>query len=176
MPVASHVHRRAGIYHLRCRVPRDLVDEIGRSEIRRSLGTACPRDARRRAAKLYAKLVEIFDEVRALTDLNNAAHVKIERDEKDKIIEILLASLNEAEDIMELNECRRINELHVLKLRHLMETVSREKSENERMQRAVDLAKRFTDIVETTKDTHLDLVGTREQNEILRNNALVDRI
>jgi integrase len=68
MPVAQHITRRGGIYRLRCRVPSDLVPVIGRGEIHRSLATACPREARRRAHRLYGRVVEIFEGLRGMAD------------------------------------------------------------------------------------------------------------
>jgi len=68
MPVAQHITRRGGIYRLRCRVPSDLVPVIGRGEIHRSLATACPKEARRRAHRLYGRLLEIFEGLRGMAD------------------------------------------------------------------------------------------------------------
>ena len=39
--------RRGAVYYLRVRVPDDLREFIGRTEIRRSLGTSDPAEARR---------------------------------------------------------------------------------------------------------------------------------
>lgn len=85
MPVAEHVLRRGGIYHLRCRVPFDLLSVIGRREICRSLKTASPRQAKARAAVLYPRLMGIFDRIRAMTN------------PEDELIATLLASLDDAE-------------------------------------------------------------------------------
>ncbi|AVM75775.1 hypothetical protein MSR1_33100 [Magnetospirillum gryphiswaldense MSR-1] len=68
MPVVQHTQRRGGIYHLRCRVPSDLVPVIGRGEIHRSLATACPREAKRRAHRLYGGVLDIFEGLRGMAD------------------------------------------------------------------------------------------------------------
>ena len=66
--LANHIHRRGGVYHLRCRVPRDLLQRVRRQEIRRSLGTASPSEAKTRAARLYGKLMAVFEEIRSMSD------------------------------------------------------------------------------------------------------------
>lgn len=67
MPLATYVTRKRGVYHLRCRVPLDLVDILGRQEIRRSLCTAEPSTARMLAALMSARVLAGFGEIRRLT-------------------------------------------------------------------------------------------------------------
>lgn len=64
MPVAQHITRRGGIYRLRCRVPSDLVPMVRRGEIHRTLATACPKEAKRRAIRLYGRIADIFEGLR----------------------------------------------------------------------------------------------------------------
>lgn len=63
-----HVQRRGGIYHLRLRVPDDIRDRVGVREIRRSLETRCPLEARARVADLYARVSAALSEIRSSRD------------------------------------------------------------------------------------------------------------
>ena len=92
MPIAQHVLRRGGIYHLRCRVPSDLVPIIGRREIQRSLATACPKQARLRSADLYARLEAIFEVIREMDG------------PKEEKIQQLLKMLDLAEQVVETQQ------------------------------------------------------------------------
>lgn len=76
MSVAQHVHRRGGIDHLRCRVPLDLLSLIGRVEIRRSLATACPKEAKQRANRLYGRLGIIFEGLRRMPGVKTENSVR----------------------------------------------------------------------------------------------------
>ena len=68
MALASYLVRRRGRYHVRCRVPLDLVNTIGRREIRRALGTASPDEARRLAPLAAAALMETFGRLRVASE------------------------------------------------------------------------------------------------------------
>jgi integrase len=57
---APHLQRRNGIYHLRVRVPDDVRLRLGRSEVRRSLGTYAHGKARSLAARYAARVMEAF--------------------------------------------------------------------------------------------------------------------
>ena len=48
VPRATWLMRRGGVYYVRARVPQDLAEVIGKSEIRRSLKTSDPAEGRRR--------------------------------------------------------------------------------------------------------------------------------
>lgn len=63
-----HVQRRGGIYHLRLRVPDELRDRVGVREIRRSLETRCPLEARARVADLYARVSAALSEIKSSQD------------------------------------------------------------------------------------------------------------
>jgi hypothetical protein len=59
------LHQRGGAtYHLRIRVPTDLVDLVGRREMHQSLRTSDGRTARSRASQLKASIVNGFDRLR----------------------------------------------------------------------------------------------------------------
>lgn len=73
MAIASYVTRKRGVYYLRCRVPLDLVNIIGRQEIRRSLCTSEPATARLLAALSSARVMVAFREVRRLTETRDKA-------------------------------------------------------------------------------------------------------
>ena len=64
------LRRRGSAYRFRARVPADLVALVGRAEVGRSLGTRDPREARRRAALLNARLVEAWERIRVGDDLD----------------------------------------------------------------------------------------------------------
>ena len=68
MPVATNICRRGGIYHFRCRVPASLVVRVGRRELSRSLKTAEPGAARRRAAVLSGRLYLLWAAIRMTLD------------------------------------------------------------------------------------------------------------
>ena len=61
---SPHLQRRNGIYHLRVRVPDDVRSLLGRSEVRRSLGTYVYGRARRSAAIYAARVLETFVMIR----------------------------------------------------------------------------------------------------------------
>lgn len=73
----SYLSRRGGIYYLRVRVPHDLVERVGRFEIRRSLGVARSDQARMLAAKYAARVFEVFSMLRS------------EQNSKAEIVEII---------------------------------------------------------------------------------------
>ena len=56
--------RRNAIYHFRCRVPRDLINQIEHGEVRRSLDTADYRLAKSLAAVCYAAVQGVFERER----------------------------------------------------------------------------------------------------------------
>ena len=60
--------RRGARYYLRHRIPLDLVETIGRSEVWKSLKTADHREAVRRYIPARAELQEAFDEARREPD------------------------------------------------------------------------------------------------------------
>lgn len=60
---SRHFRRRDGIFWFRRRVPAALVPRVGLAEIHRSLRTACPREAARRARRAWLVTDELFDEM-----------------------------------------------------------------------------------------------------------------
>jgi integrase len=62
--VVMKLHQRGHTYHLRVRVPSDLIDIIGRREIHQSLRTTDGRKARSSAAILKASITSGFDRLR----------------------------------------------------------------------------------------------------------------
>lgn len=59
------IKRRGASDHARAYVPADLVPQLGRSEISRSLQTASYREALDRAARLQDRLVSIWARMRS---------------------------------------------------------------------------------------------------------------
>lgn len=64
--------RRGAAYYFRQRVPVDLAGRIGRRELRRSLGTRDPREARLRAARVRARADDLFEHLRGTPMLTDA--------------------------------------------------------------------------------------------------------
>ena len=56
--------RRTAAFSFRCRIPSDLVNRLGRSEVKRSLGTADHRVARTTAARCYVAAQTWFEQLR----------------------------------------------------------------------------------------------------------------
>lgn len=69
MTLHSHCTRRDGRYYFRVRIPTDLVKMLGRSEIRKSLGTSDPKVARRRAVRASGGALRLFDRLRLGGDM-----------------------------------------------------------------------------------------------------------
>lgn len=88
--LAPFVVRRGAVYHIRCRIPLDLVAVVGRPEYKRSLKTSCPKVARRRAAKARGRLAEVFEEIRRM------------RNPKEEQIQSLLDMVAEWEGIEDM--------------------------------------------------------------------------
>ncbi len=53
-------HRRTGVYQFRMRVPADLVAQVGREEVTRSLSTKDPVQAKRRFAEVRAEFEALW--------------------------------------------------------------------------------------------------------------------
>ena len=58
------LHQRGTTYHLRLRVPSDLVSVIGRKEIHQSLRTSNHRTASSRASQIKAAMLNGFESLR----------------------------------------------------------------------------------------------------------------
>lgn len=63
--MAEHLTRRNGRYFYRRRVPADLIEAYGKSEVQQALATADPKEAAKSARKVAAKFDDIFDVLRA---------------------------------------------------------------------------------------------------------------
>ncbi len=110
MPVAQHITRRGGIYRLRCRVPSDLVPVVGRGEIHRTLATACPKEAKRRAIRLYGRIADIFEGLRGMTGSKDewvAELLALSVNDKDKAIVDLVALLETTDDALHQEQGKR---------------------------------------------------------------------
>ena len=55
------LHRRAGVYHLRIVVPKDLRDRFGRSYVRKTLGTTNKQQAELLGTVERARLLALFN-------------------------------------------------------------------------------------------------------------------
>ena len=84
--------RRGASYHARAYVPADLVPQLGRSEISRSLQTANYREALDRAAQLQGRLAAIWARMRS-------DPTAMTRDRFDELVDSYLqAAIDEAEE------------------------------------------------------------------------------
>ncbi len=72
--------RRGGMYYVRMRVPQDLVELVGCSEVRRSLGPLRFHEARLLASRTGSKLKEAFDMMRNANDLTKQEVLNLIRD------------------------------------------------------------------------------------------------
>jgi len=68
MCLATNITRRGARYHIRVRVPADLVQYLGRREITKSLNTSDPRDAKQLGRSALSKLDRWFEMKRAERD------------------------------------------------------------------------------------------------------------
>lgn len=95
--LAPFVVRRGAVYHIRCRIPLDLVALIGKAEYKRSLATTCPRIARKRATLVRASLTRVFDEIRTMpTPQEDLARILLDTVEEYENVE---QARNQAEDM-----------------------------------------------------------------------------
>ncbi|WP_082036714.1 site-specific integrase [Paramagnetospirillum magnetotacticum] len=62
--MTTSLMRRGAAYYFRQRVPVDLVGRFGCTELKRSLGTNDPREARKRLIRVRARADELFDDLR----------------------------------------------------------------------------------------------------------------
>jgi integrase len=63
--MAEHLTRRNGRYFYRRRVPADLIEAYGKSEVQQALGTPDPKEAAKLARKVASKFDDLFDALRA---------------------------------------------------------------------------------------------------------------
>ena len=71
MPLCTNVTRIGSKYYFRRRIPRDLKPLFGKETYKVSLKTACPIEARERAAKVASQLVDFFRSLRVMTQDND---------------------------------------------------------------------------------------------------------
>src|SRR4051812_40070010 len=69
----EHVQRRGGRYFWRAHVPSELVAPLNRKEFTKALYTTIARVARERAARLHARLMDIWAEARAMGETGKTA-------------------------------------------------------------------------------------------------------
>lgn len=73
MSTLNYLFRRGAIYYYRARIPVELVKFFGRTEIKKSLDTADPAEARRRCAYFSRRTKELFQMAEGLKHLNQYA-------------------------------------------------------------------------------------------------------
>ena len=77
---APFLMRRGSMPYVRVRVPKDLVELVGCSEVRRSLGPLRFHEARLLAARTGSKLKEAFEMMRNANDLTKQEVLNLIRD------------------------------------------------------------------------------------------------
>lgn len=77
---APFLMRRGSMSYVRVRVPKDLVELVGCSEVRRSLGPLRFHEARLLAARTGSKLKEAFEMMRNANDLTKQEVLNLIRD------------------------------------------------------------------------------------------------
>lgn len=145
------LRRRGGTYSLRLRVPADLVPTLGRREVVRALGTACPRVARARAARLHLRVIKAWGDMRDMTEDATG-------DPRDELIRVLSENLELSEDI-------RRREADVAGMEA---TNARLRSAMEQIARARDLSGRVAAGCERLTKVDEGLVDIRKEVEALR--------
>ena len=111
------LHQRGATYHLRARVPSDLVEVVGRREIHQSLRATDGRTARSRASQLRASIDGGFDRLRL---------ARLSAQGNDQLADLangLLSSLGGARR----NRDAEVSSKKPLRLRELMDVHLREK-------------------------------------------------
>lgn len=148
--VATHIHRRGGLYHLRCRVPRDLVQIVGRTEIRRSLCTASPSQAKVQAAKLYVRLTDAFEQIRQMDN------------PKDELIALLLEITERQEAVGDLKLEAALKQRDLDEVRYLTSLAETEEKQSLRLQllgaKVQSLSKTAQDLSPATAKAKMDEV------------------
>lgn len=152
--IASHIHRRGGVYHLRCRVPRDLLQRVRRQEIRRSLGTSSPSEAKVRAARLYGRLMTAFEEIRGMSDL------------QQELVDLLIDTIQMQEDVTAKEAANAEMAAEIAQLRLTMAELQRIDSENQRTEIATLKLDRISDKVERVAKETSPAVATARVAEL----------
>jgi hypothetical protein len=67
--IAPHLVRRGNTFHFRIAVPRDLVAQLGKVEIKTTLKTSDPLTAKQRGRVLSNAIETLFDELRRMPEL-----------------------------------------------------------------------------------------------------------
>jgi len=84
--INQNLLRLDGRYYYRQRVPLDLVSTLNRKQIKKALGTACPRQAKVMAVKIRGAVDKLFDSVRIVSNDNDKIN-ELLTDEQKKLFE-----------------------------------------------------------------------------------------
>lgn len=77
MALNTHLQERGSVYYFRCRVPADIVDDFGQTEIKISLGTKDRRKAKMLLANKAIEVEKEFAEVRSRLFADLSAPVEL---------------------------------------------------------------------------------------------------
>lgn len=108
------------------RVPTDLIDKLGRTPIRLTLGVVEPKRAKKIARLLAGQTEQIFIALRA-SNLGNMTVTDMRGLIIDQLVELLQATVDDAAETLALQESVRQTELKAFRLRHQRESFQREK-------------------------------------------------
>lgn len=73
MSISPHLVRRGNTFHFRIAVPRELVAQLGKVEIKTTLKTSDPLTAKQRSRVLSNAIETLFDELRRMPELTRRA-------------------------------------------------------------------------------------------------------
>ncbi|WP_162175129.1 site-specific integrase [Fodinicurvata fenggangensis] len=99
--LAMHLQRRGARYYFRKRLPWLYARILHRSHVVRSLRTSCPRQARRQASRLSARLEDAFESTEIMSEEENREPSRAELDQ------ILMDIFTEILEVGELNRASR---------------------------------------------------------------------
>ena len=69
MSISPHLVRRGNTFHFRIAVPRELVAQLGKVEIKTTLRTSDPLTAKQRSRVLSSAIETLFDELKRMPEL-----------------------------------------------------------------------------------------------------------
>ena len=78
-PALTYLTRRGSVYWFRMAVPLDLVERVGRREIKASLRTSSPAVARLRCQALGSAILRLIARARAMPELSQEAIKRLAR-------------------------------------------------------------------------------------------------
>jgi len=79
-PALTYLTRRGNVYWFRMAVPSDLVERLGRREVKASLGTSSLAAARQRCQHLGSAVLQFIARIRSMPELSQETIKRLARD------------------------------------------------------------------------------------------------